>query len=201
MLKKQVEMCGNLLTSDELKVYSVHPNELTDPEELFLYVENVGEESEHTQGMCQNKTYTTYAWHTHPISSKGYPSVADIFMPLRKRPNFSIIFTSWGIWELSSTHKYQISEEKREYLKDKYFRPILDKIYKYTNGGRGYSRAELAHFGRPKGDDRREYPLSKQQYSSVLQLIESLRKVLEKLNFRLKIKFERWEDIHDMYSI
>jgi hypothetical protein len=175
--ERDVEMCGNLLQPSELGKYGIVENK---DEGLLLYVENVGNENS-----CQNNTFTKYTWHTHSKSSKGYPSVADLFVPLRKTPDTSIIFTIWGIWELHAGQKYakELTEERREFLKVNYLEKVLNKIYEYTDRGRAY-------------------PLSEKQYSAVTQLTASLNKLIqEKLDMRFVAFFTDWREIKDNYNL
>jgi hypothetical protein len=175
--ENSVEMCGNLLQPSELGKYGLAESK---EEGLVLYVENVGNESS-----CQNKTYTKYTWHTHSKASKGYPSVADIFVPLRKTPDTSIIFTIWGIWELHAGQKYakELTEEKREFLKVNYLEKVLRKIYEHTDAGRAN-------------------PLSEKQYTAVTQLTESLNKLMqEKLGLKFIASFTDWRSIQGNYVL
>lgn len=175
--EKDVEACGNLLRSSELETYGISKDK---EDGLLLYIENIGNESS-----CQNKTFTKYLWHTHSKKSKGYPSVADLLIPLRKTPDTSVIFTIWGIWEIHAGEKYakELTEEKREFLKVNYLEKILNKIYEYTNRGRAY-------------------PLDEKQYSAVLQLINSLNKLMqEKFKYKFVVSFTDWRAIGGNYYL
>jgi len=175
--KNNVEMCGNLLQLSDLKNYGIQ--EIKD-DGLFLYVEKTGDQSS-----CQNDTYTKYTWHTHSHKSKGYPSVADLFVPLRKIPDTSFVFTIWGIWELHAGKKYavELTKDRREYIKEKYLDKILEKIYSNTDHGRAS-------------------PLSDKQKSAVIQLTNSLNKVMNDiLGFKFQAKFTDWRDINGDYFV
>jgi hypothetical protein len=115
--EKDVEVCGNLLKLDELLKYGI--DQKIETNRLLLYIEVAG--GPHS---CQNKTYTEYQWHTHSNKSKGYPSAEDIFIPLRKRPNTTFIFTTFGIWQINSKNKYNIDKDLRDKLMNKYVKPI-----------------------------------------------------------------------------
>jgi hypothetical protein len=176
IMQGDVEMCGNLLQPEEISRYGLQ----TKQDGLLLYVENIGNENS-----CMNKTYTKYTWHIHSKVSKGYPSVADLFVPLRKTPDTSIIFTIWGIWEIHAGQKYakELSEEKREFLKVNYLEKVLNKIYQYTDKGRAN-------------------PLDEKQYSAVKQLTESLNKLMqEKLGYRFVAFFTDWREIRGNYLL
>lgn len=175
--ENNIEMCGNLLRPCELESYGITYNKEYG---LLLYIENVGNEFS-----CQNKTFAKYTWHTHSKASKGYPSVADIFVPLRKTPETSLIFTIWGIWELHAGEKYakELTEERREFLKINYLEKILTKIYEYTDGGRAY-------------------PLNERQHNAVIQLTGSLNKLMqEKLKFKFIAAFTDWREIKGNYYL
>lgn len=171
--EEKVELCGHLLTENELSEYNIEKP--LENGETLLYIEVVGEESS-----CQNKSFTRYQWHTHSIRSKGYPSASDIFIPLRKRPEICFVFTIWGIWELKAGKKYNLSEREREKIKVEYIDKILAKIYNYTERG----RAEI---------------LNPQQLSAVKQLTESLNKVVIKLGMELNVKFTAWWELEGDY--
>jgi len=174
IMDNDVEMCGNLLRPFEQEKYGLESKE----DGLVPFIESVGGESS-----CQNKTYTKYTWHTHSKSSKGYPSVADIFIPLRKYPDTSLIFTIWGIWEFNTGQKYDLSEEKREFLKVNYIEKVLTKIYEHT--GRG-----------------RSYPLSDREHSAVVQLTDTLNKLMQQtLNFKFVAAFTDWRSIKGDYKL
>jgi len=67
--------------------------------------------------VMQHSKHTIF--HTHPISSKPYPSVEDIVKLLKHRDVIcnSFIFTNWGLWIISNTSKSnyynKISEDKK----------------------------------------------------------------------------------------
>ena len=164
---RNVEVCGNLISSAEAEMYGV---ERPVGDELILYLETVGERS-----FCQNKTYGPRIWHTHSKESKGYPSASDIILPLRKRPDNSLVFTIWGVWEIFSKEKYakELTVERREYLIEHYIQKVLDKIYKYTDGGRSVN-IRVDH---------------------VQQLAESLVKIMRSLGYQIQIRFTPWSQI------
>ena len=91
---------------------------------------NIGSvEQQSGRHMCTyNDAYKTNCTiHTHPIISYAYPSFEDINNVLKKnRRNFSLVFTSWGMWLIQSTTNRIPSS-----LKDKYeenIHALLDYI-------------------------------------------------------------------------
>lgn len=172
---KDVEMCGNLLKHDELSKYGIEEKIETD--RLLLYVEVVG--GLHS---CQNKTYTEYQWHTHSKKSKGYPSAMDIFIPMRKRPNTSFVFTIFGIWQINSKTKYNIDHEEREKLIKKYVDPNLNAIYFKTEKGRVQNLDEKHVF-------------------YINHYIESLKKILGEKGYDIEMYFIPWYEITGNYEL
>jgi hypothetical protein len=82
--------------------------------------------------------YQKYIWHTHPNTSQSYPSTEDIIKIITPRTENvvmnSIIFTRWGIWELSSKLKStdKISKSVKSNLDKAY-----GALYHITDKGRG----------------------------------------------------------------
>lgn len=81
--------------------------------------------------------YTKYMWHTHPHTSKSYPSSEDIvrILGIHKDNVCEIIFTSWGIWKLFCNYKKELSERKKNFLLHE-IQKILDVIYYSTEKGK-----------------------------------------------------------------
>ena len=87
--------------------------------------------------VCYFKRYSKYIFHTHPLSSKSYPSAEDILKIVKhKRIHYSIISTNWGIWILHSTKKVVLSDKWIERLKYT-LNNILTPLYYKTEKGRG----------------------------------------------------------------
>ena len=90
---------------------------------------------------CQLKKYKRMIYHTHPTVSKSYPSFEDILKIVKlknKIIKISIIFTTWGIWELHCNNK---SDNIPKQIVDK-IRKQLDNIYYTQNQGRGELRSK-----------------------------------------------------------
>lgn len=102
ILGKNVEACGHLLEqkSNELTVY------------ISVYGKQIA-----GRGTCQHLKYTKYIFHTHPSGLIAYPSAEDVVNILKTGAPFtSVIFTNWGIWEISSAEKMPLDRNWRNYL-------------------------------------------------------------------------------------
>lgn len=143
------EACGHLLENKENAELQVY---------ISVYGTSIGE-----RGTCQHTEYTKYIFHTHPRKLIAYPSAEDVVTILKEHPGVgalypvtSVIFTSWGIWEVSSAQKYRLDQnwlkflhesvnaaapglfniteeglvlnEKREKFVDEYIANVLDSI-------------------------------------------------------------------------
>lgn len=68
-----------------------------------------------------------YTWHSHFLGAKSYPSAEDILGVMKKRDNpaeqslVELIFTRWGIWEITSMKKAKFSDvpEQLAYLTER----------------------------------------------------------------------------------
>jgi hypothetical protein len=115
-----VEVCGNFTISSNRELKVGH---------YFVGKDLVD------RGMCKILRNTPFIYHTHHKDVKAYPSVEDVLTVLKQKNkiiNKSIVFTSWGIWELSCGE--HIEESKYEKV-EKVLRFYLDQIYFETNKG------------------------------------------------------------------
>jgi len=123
LLEKEVEMCGFLLE--------------TQSNALQLYVDNIGE-FKNGIGLCQHSEYTKYIWHTHPYTTKPYPSAEDVIKVLKYRqsgyPEESLIFSSWGVWELCASSKIKLDDVWLQYLLN-ITKEAFGSIYHITEKG------------------------------------------------------------------
>lgn len=87
LLNHNVEYCGNFIDNYEYLSIDGQPN----PGGLT-----------NDRKSCNYKYYSPIIWHTHPVSSKYYPSVEDIVKVLKHDIiTHSFIFTPFGYWILN----------------------------------------------------------------------------------------------------
>lgn len=130
LLDKDEEVCGQIIDSQ-------------------LVIQNIGNTT-HGQHYCQNPVYKGAVWHTHPHTAKGYPSISDLLKPIKHSAlKISIIFTPWGIWELSSRKKYILSDSKENEEFNQYFKrklaPYEHALYFSSDRGRKESVNKYIH--------------------------------------------------------
>lgn len=88
---------------------------------------------------CDYETQNPIIWHSHPMTSKFYPSIEDILKVVKTKKhrvnvNKSYIITSAGLWQLFGDDREKLTEAQfQEYI------PILDKIFRelYFSSGKG----------------------------------------------------------------
>lgn len=102
------------------------------------YIDRVEEYKEGIRNSCRMTRYSEVIWHTHPFTSKGYPSVEDIDMILYEGSpiRVSLVFTTWGVWFIynlmyGKPGKIELSRDVK---------PILDHLYFHTQRGRQYEK-------------------------------------------------------------
>lgn len=119
------------------------------------------------QKACQHLFYSRFIFHTHPYTSKFYPSLQDMQKILKQsKIEYSVIFTGLGIWVLKLSGSFSeelINSEKIKFT----IKKANDILYSKTDGG---------------------YKFNKQ---AVNEYIEILQKKFKKL----QIKFYSWEEI------
>lgn len=127
--------------------------------------------------MCLQNKYTPYIWHTHIESGIGYPSGEDIVKMIKKRenPKNSIIFTSWGIWEIIVKNKHELSSRNTT--------EIIEKINKYYS--KLYFISEKGRIFKPE------------LLEDILNINNRISKHFE--IFGLKILFTPWELVGNKY--
>lgn len=116
LLNLIVEVCGIL--------------QLSNGNKMNIFFDNIG----NIEGIrtCSYLRYSKYIWHTHPKSSKGYPSAEDIAKTLKHSDiHEQILFTSWGVWELYASNNKKPSEVTVEKI-----RKDGDNLYNKTTRGR-----------------------------------------------------------------
>lgn len=133
IIDKDMESCGFLFENKE-------------NDELSIFLESYGSEIKKPdgkvlRGLCTWSKYTKYMWHTHSSNLIAYPSPEDLLYVIKDRgfedPLVSIVFTKWGIWEMSNYgKKYKLTSEWIEYIKKKIDK-IFKNLYLTTEKGRG----------------------------------------------------------------
>jgi hypothetical protein len=116
MLSNDYEICGNLF---------VKQNKCLTQEHIVV-------------GKPNECTFSGLSWvifHTHPLVAKSYPSIQDVIKVVKHDViQYSIIFTEFGIWNISSGRKMSSKSDKekvKQNLIDKYTTSYLDHdIYK-----------------------------------------------------------------------
>jgi len=144
---------------------------------LVLYVEAYGEEG--YRKTCRLGRFSRHIWHTHPYNSKGYPSSEDVIQVVKKHtkvihdndPVSSVVFTRWGIWEISSVNKLPINFEDRTY-----------RFLEYNLSRVGH----ILYFASNKG--RATQP----PLDMIERYISNVKKITEKVGINLKIAFTEW---------
>ena len=96
-------------------------------------------DSKMERASCVRPYKANYAWHSHFLNAKSYPSAEDILSVMKKRETqktqniVEIIFTRWGIWEISSSEKtvFRNVNAELQYISGK-----GDDIYRACKGGK-----------------------------------------------------------------
>jgi len=90
---------------------------------------------------CVQEVNDLMNYHTHPIGQKSYPSSEDIIVLLafKKKtanPVIEIIFTAWGVWQLTAIRKKEMSKETRVSLAKEMDAKVLQHFYNASERGR-----------------------------------------------------------------
>lgn len=171
IIDKDIEACGFLLEEEKSS-------------RLQLYIERYGEKIGSDRGVCQTTKYTKYIWHTHPHNVLEYPSPQDIYTILKWHPNnnennfpnSNIMFSSWGIWEISFPHKKFILD---------------DNWLQYLHNVTDIAFHGLWHITREKG-------LSKISRKHLESTIDSLQYIINQepvFDNAFRMSFTSWSDI------
>uniref|UniRef100_A0A6C0HD88 Uncharacterized protein n=1 Tax=viral metagenome TaxID=1070528 RepID=A0A6C0HD88_9ZZZZ len=100
--------------------------ELKSGKELKIIVDLL-QEGDVTTGRktCKNKGKSSgFLYHSHPFSSRSYPSTEDIVKVLKYDFKVSIIATRWGIYTIKNPIKQKIKEDEVDY----YLKKILKNV-------------------------------------------------------------------------
>lgn len=164
LLENKSELCGFLDENGTIKV------------DTFGTFEN-------GRGTCLHSHREPYMWHTHPFGLKAYPSAEDILSILKKHDNpiVSLIFTSWGIWEMTAVNKLVLDETWKVYLSS-IAKDAFNALYQITDKGKG---------------DLNLITLAYLQTT----LFELMYNINRKYPFGFQISFIPWNRIKDRYRV
>ena len=91
---------------------------------------------------CRYEYHNKFIWHSHPTSSKFFPSLEDILKIIKHaRIEYSYIFTTFGFWTLRSIEHIEIDDSLRERIDE-----MLTMLYHTTSRGREYNAESVATF-------------------------------------------------------
>ena len=171
-----VEICGNLRREHE-----------------FL-VEESKYEGEEKDGrvLCtiHEKEKTPFLYHTHPISSKAYPSIEDIVTVVKKReaiPSYtSILFTIWGVWIMMPKKSIKVSDAQMNEWKEIFRKTTTEFYWAQRNDDPTESKSKMYS------------PFIQEQINQFIRIVEHL------LGEYVSIRFIEWgqlEQIKDYYKL
>jgi hypothetical protein len=176
ILDKDYESCGILLEKFDHK--------------LKLFIDNYGLSYSPThRASCMLKRYSRYIWHTHPHTSKAYPSWEDIITVIKHHnindknsntkfwPEVSLIFTFWGIWDVRCKNKTKMTEKYQKYI-EQVHNYCVKKLYKETKGRQAIDSTDLPD-----------------EFSNCIN------RKLESFSPFFQLKFTPWKDIKNDYMI
>ncbi len=164
VMKKKVEYCGNLI-SDNSSYYLLDP---------------IWEGGE---GVCNFKEEKMDEFfHTHPSTSKSYPSYQDINSIVKKR-KMSIIASYWGIWFIYKTDR-QTNYDGIDYGFIQTYKEYNEIFHQETTN--------------LKGSYPRSIEYNKDVKKRIDEFITKMNRILEKY---CTLKFVSWGDItHEVYQ-
>lgn len=100
-----------------------------------FYIDNVGNSND-SRRSCKHKYYLSQIFHTHPYTSKAYPSTEDIIKVLKNDKIYlSYVITSWGIYGIYFSFKEK--DKNTLNILSKEITKINDDLYFKTDKGRG----------------------------------------------------------------
>lgn len=133
-----------------------------------------------TRKSCSLPVYKSIIFHSHPLSSRSYPSAEDILKVIKNygKINTSIIGTLWGIWVISNTSSSNgYTENSKEVWLNCLNRQIAI-IGKYTTN-RNYKQGESKSM---KLDEKTKY------------IVDRVISDIEKMS-KLSIKLYSWNEV------
>jgi hypothetical protein len=94
--------------------------------------------------MCLYNKYDNIIWHTHPNTSKYYPSLEDILKVLKRDIiHYSYLFTKFGYWILFFSGIFEHVKDPRfhDYIED-----TNNRFYRETGRGVEYNREAIEKY-------------------------------------------------------
>ena len=96
------------------------------------------------RAMCLYNSYNNIIWHTHPNTSKYYPSLEDILKVLKHEIiYFSYIFTQYGYWTMyfEGAYKHVADPKFIKFVED-----VNNKFYFESGNGREYNSKAIDYY-------------------------------------------------------
>lgn len=163
VMKETVEYCGNLITDENGGYF------------------NTGEIWKGKEGVCEFKEEKTENFfHTHPITSKSYPSYEDIESIVKSR-KMSIIATYWGIWFVYKTEN-QANCANRDVI-----------FYTFPSMYEEHNVKFHKNVTKPEGSSPRCIEYNEHVKRLIKEFIEDMNRILSKY---CTIKFVSWKSIN-----
>lgn len=108
----------------------------------------IDEYNNRIRGSCTIDGYYFHIWHTHPKSSKYYPSWEDIIKVIKHEIISSHIYTAHGYWILTClqniSKRDNFNQTKREF--EEFYNDLSSKFYHMTNRGRTFNYNAILDF-------------------------------------------------------
>lgn len=145
------EICGTIRVDkvDDhtvFVVYKHHVERLSSPSSVAANSANnvckLDNSRKKEREFCEyERTNHRIIWHTHPATSKFYPSKEDFVKSLQATNNvkYSYIFTAFGMWTLYTQKKVRIPS----FGMYEDIQKALDRLYFATSCGREYKESRV----------------------------------------------------------
>ena len=106
----------------------------------FIYINRGESKKKKEKASCpfsQIKQYT-HSWHTHPSTSKYYPSTTDLWKNFKYNQKTMIIFTRYGMWQIQYDGKKKYKKIPQEICYK--IKEIETNFYNNTERGRDWNK-------------------------------------------------------------
>ena len=142
-----IEFSDETITAGHNMVYSSDDEYCGNMSEDGKIIMNRTDGRSDSQGrkMCVHEEQSIN-YHTHPASSKSYPSGEDLVKIIAQKiesgtpsPNIEIIFTKWGIWQMMAVVKTPLKSQQRRQMAQRLNRKVLEPFYGDSERGRAES--------------------------------------------------------------